>query len=291
MNGPPMRFAIATSDRYAGVFRAFIEAGWEPVKLFVCDVDNWMHFNKDVVAMAEGFKIDIQLSRLRERDLQDLADRQCDLLVVAGYSWRIPEWEGRLKYAVNFHPSPLPEGRGPYPQVRALLENRSSWAVTCHKLDRDFDTGDILDREEFPLTPDERHETLDFKIQMAVWLLATRVAADLPILWEQARPQGEGTYWPHWSDEPERVLDFSDTVESNMRRIRAFGNLECIAVVNGINIFVGSAGGRQETHTYEPGSLVVKHGRSMLFAVKDGFIAITGWSVIPQGEQSGTAPR
>ena len=75
-----------------------------------------------------------------------------------------------------FHPSPAPEGRGPYPLVGAILEQRSIWAVTCRRINEKFDQGAILDAENFRLDPDEYHESLRLKTQMAVGRLAARVA-------------------------------------------------------------------------------------------------------------------
>ena len=58
-----------------------------------------------------------------------------------------------MPFAVNFHASPLPNARGPYPAFRAILEGRRSWGVTCHRLEHGFDAGDILAAEVFFRSP------------------------------------------------------------------------------------------------------------------------------------------
>ena len=276
-----MRFAITATDRYLGVFDAFIEAGWEPVKLFTAPLDNRTEFNQAVVERAQGLHIDVQLSRMQERDLQDLALRGCDLLVVASYNWRIGDWRPYLRHAINFHPSPLPEGRGPYPAVRAILEQRKVWGVSCHQLDAEFDSGVILAQVLFPLADDECHDSLDLKIQMASQRLAQQVASNLPALWQHAEPQGkgEGSYWRRWHDD-ERLIDFSRPIEEIARHIRAFRVVEALADINGVRIYVRRAVVWPEAHAYAPGSVVHSHHLKVVVAAPDGYVALLEWSVI-----------
>jgi methionyl-tRNA formyltransferase len=285
-----MRCAVAATDRYIGVLHAFVNAGWEPIKLFTTPVDDRLHKNKAVIDWAQKRKLGVQLSPLDQTDLRHLQDAGCDALVVASYSWRIPEWRSELKYAINFHPSPLPEGRGPDPTVRAILEDRRSWAVTCHKIEHAFDAGDILDRETFALASEDDREILDFKIQMAACRLADRVARGLPELWDRALPQAQGSYWHH-PTAAERALNFSDNVAENLRRVRAFGAIECTAVINKIAVFVKSVVGWTESHQHAPGTVVYENSLRFVIAVKDGYIAILEWSLLAPGGRSGTAER
>lgn len=238
---------------------------------------NWMYENKQVIARALELGAAIEHSPISSRNLADLGSGGCTVLIVASYQWKIPEWSPYLKYAVNFHPSPLPEARGPYPLVRAILENRSSWAVTCHRINGNFDQGDILDAETFSIDQDECHETLRLKVAMAACRLAGRVAAGLEPLWQKAIPQGVGSYWPRWTEQ-ERAIDFNQPVNSIMRQIRAFGDLECMATINDTTIFVHRAKGWAEPHSARPGALTHASNLAMVVAAADGFIAITEWS-------------
>jgi len=278
-----MRFAIATSDRYLGVFESFLSAGWEPVKLFSTALNNRTDFNQAVVARAEQLKIEVQLSPIRDRDLKDLADRGCAVLVVASYNWRICDWRPHLAYAVNFHASPLPEGRGPYPAVRAILENRQQWGVSCHRLEHDFDAGDVLAQERFPLSVDECHESLDLKTQMAAIRLAERVAGNFTELWAGAEAQGQGSYWVRWTD-AERTIDFTRSVEDILRHARAFGLLESLAQINGISIHVRRIAGWCEAHSHLPGTLAYRNNRTLVVAAGDGYIGVIEWSLIAAHE-------
>ena len=276
-----MRFAIATYDRYLGVFEAFCRAGWIPLKLFTVPLRDPDFGNQRAsIALAEQKGASIQLSRISQRDIADIGIAGCDVLIVAGYDWKIPDWNPLLKYAINFHPSPLPVGRGAYPLPRAILENHPSWGVTCHRLTAKIDAGEILAAEHFPLRADECHESLDLRVQIAGRRLADRVARNFGELWRNAAPQGDGTYWPKIML-ADKVADFSKPIDDLLRHIRAYGRTGSVANVEGTWHVVKCAVGWQETHEHQPGALVHTHGRAVVVAAPDGYLAILDSEVVP----------
>ena len=284
-----MRFAYAGFDRYNNVFDTFVQSGWEPVAMFTMPVDNQTDFNGETAARAELHRLPIKLSRIREDDLSMLRELRCDALVVAGYKWKIPDWTHSLAHAINFHPSPLPEGRGPFPPLQALLEQRPEWGVTCHRIAAEFDTGDILDAEHFPMPADECQETLQLKLRMAMQRLAARVAIDFHRLWNERRPQAPGSYWPRLDDE-RRTLDFNQPVSDVMRVVRACGLFECFAPVRNTKVSVKRAEGWTEAHRYQPGEVVHEYRRWMVIAALDGFIALIEWSPLPMAIRAQMGP-
>jgi methionyl-tRNA formyltransferase len=275
-----MHFAITAVDRYLGVFDAFVSAGWKPLKLFTVPSKSDFDNQQAVIACAEQQGAAIQLSRMTARDLAELGEQGCEALIVASYNWKICDWRPFLKYAVNFHASPLPDGRGPYPVMRAILENRRSWGVTCHRLSPDIDEGDILDAQEFPLQPDECHNSLDLKIQMAAKQLATRVAGQFIELWRQARPQEGGTYWKK-SELTEHIIDFQKPVEGIMRHIRAFGDSGSLARIGKTWFTVRRAVGWSERHDHAPGDVAHVFNRSIVVAAADGYVAFLEGEATP----------
>jgi methionyl-tRNA formyltransferase len=285
-----MRFAIALTDRYLNVMQAFLARGWTPLKVFTTPVDQRIHRNKEVIALAQKLNIDVQLSRLSQENLRELADRGCEALIVASYSWRIGDWRPYLQYAVNFHPSPLPRGRGAYPLPVPVLERSDTWGVSCHKIEQDFDVGEVLKCIEFPMSPDDDHDSVDLKIQLANQRMAGEVADRFVELWDRAKPQGEGSYYPLWSDQA-RSLDFSQTVAQILCRVRAFGSVECLARVNDVTLFVRRAVGWVESHRVVAGTVVYANGLSLVVAVADGFVALTEWSLLSPDAVTGTFRR
>lgn len=281
-----MKFAFAGIDFLGGVFEGLVEAGWKPVKLFTRPCDGVYDHNDVLVARARSLRLPIQLSRIRERDIEALqAEHGKDwALVVAGYPWLVKGWRGRAAYGLNIHPSPLPTGRGPYPLFRAVLDRYETWGVTAHVLADGFDTGDILAQEIFGLDEAESHETVLAKCQMVARRLASGpIGKDLPALWRRAEPQGDGSYWPRATD-TDRTLDFRQDVGSILRRVRAFGTVETIARLGDARVYVAAAEGWRERHPHTPGAVVHRHRRHVVIAALDGYVQITRWSPVPLAE-------
>jgi methionyl-tRNA formyltransferase len=278
-----MRFAFAGIDFLGDVFETLLAKGWEPVKLFSRPCDSIYDFNDVTVSRARSLKLPIQMSRIYPSDLAGLKAMGCEVLVVAGYPWLIKGWEHHLPYAINFHPSPLPIGRGPYPLFQAVLDAVPEWGVTAHALEPAFDTGPIVAQKRFSLSPRETHDTLLAKCQMAAKETALLLADDLPRLWREARPQGLGSYWPRIT-QAQRTVDWSGSVQDALRTIRAFGSIEAFAQVNSRYLYVWEASGWEEPHRYGPGTLVHKHRRHLVVAAGDGLVQITGWSPYSPGQ-------
>jgi methionyl-tRNA formyltransferase len=284
-----MRFAITATDRYLGVFEALVGAGWHPLKLFTTPVDDRLFHNKATIDYARRLNIPIQLSPIGERDFEELARLGCEVLAVASYNHRIGDWSPYLGYAVNFHPSPLPLGRGPYPIVKAIRDRYSSWGVTCHKLSPEFDAGDILACERFALGDAECHDSLDLKIQMAAKKLASHVASRFVGLWSSAQPQRGGCYWKFWTDD-EQTINPRDSVADILLQSRAFGGHETFLHLKGFKLRVRRLVGWTENHPHAPGTPVHNCNDTVVVAVRDGYIALTDWLAENAPEQASRLP-
>jgi methionyl-tRNA formyltransferase len=281
-----MRFAFAGIDFLGDVFETLLAKGWEPVKLFSRPCDSIYDFNDVTVARARALRLPIQMSRILPADMAGLKAMGCEALVVAGYPWLIKGWERHLPYAVNFHPSPLPVGRGPYPLFQAILDGLPEWGMTAHMLEPAFDTGAIVAQKRFSLSVTETHDTLLAKCQIAAKEISLQLADDLPRLCAEARLQGPGTYWPRIT-QPQRTVDWTGSVRDVLRTVRAFGSIEAFAQIDSRYVYVWEATGWEEQHRFQPGALVHKHRKHMVVAVRDGFIQVTGWSPYAPGPARG----
>jgi methionyl-tRNA formyltransferase len=281
-----MRFAFAGIDFLGDVFETLLTRGWEPVKLFSRPCDGIYDFNDVTVARARALRLPIQMSRILPADLAGLKAIGCEALVVAGYPWLITGWERHLPYAVNFHPSPLPIGRGPYPLFQAILDRLPEWGMTAHVIEPAFDTGAIVTQRRFSLSGAETHDTLLAKCQIAAKEISLQLADDLPRLWAEARPQGPGTYWPRIT-QVQRTVDWTGGILDVLRTIRAFGSIEAFAQIDSRYVYVWEATGWEEPHHYHPGTLVHRHRKHMVVAAQDGFIQVTGWSPYAPGPARG----
>lgn len=80
-----------------------------------------------------------------------------DLLVVFGFAWKLPPSVLAIPRlgALNIHVSMLPEYRGPAPLLWAIRNGDPTGGVTVHRMDDDFDTGNILAQQDgIPLADD-----------------------------------------------------------------------------------------------------------------------------------------
>lgn len=272
-----MKFALASNDANRAILDILIRKGWTLHKLFVSTKD-WLDDHQVIIDRAIELGAPVQNSRIRQEDLHQLKEQGCSVLLVASYQWKIPNVMAAGIHAVNFHPSPLPEGRGPYPLVKALLDRRRSWAVSCHQLVEQLDAGPILDREPFDLAPDETHDTLRLKCQMAFARLTERISDNFLAKYAAACPQTSGSYWPRWSKD-EQTLHFNRSSDDLNTQMRAFGRLGCMALITGREIWVRQGQGWQDSHRMAPGTVVHATNLNIVLATSDGYFAIVEWSV------------
>jgi len=123
---------------------------------------------------------------------------------------------------LNFHPAPLPDMRGLGGYNVAILERFPEWGVSAHFVDEEFDTGDLIAVERFPIDPDrETAFSLDLRSQEALLALFQRVVGAALAGHELPRsPQGEGgRYVTRDELESLRRVRPGDDVE---RKLRAF---------------------------------------------------------------------
>lgn len=126
---------------------------------------------------------------------------------------------------INFHPAPLPDFGGLGGYNVALMERLREWGATAHFVDEDFDSGDLIKVERFPIDPDaETALSLDIATQSRLLTLFRDVVGavlqgkELP----RCRQQGGGRYVDRAEFEALRKVRPEDPPEVVARKIRAF---------------------------------------------------------------------
>lgn len=167
----------------------------------------------DLVAERHGLPL------VSEEELYAVPPADVDLVISFLYWKRIREpllSLGRLG-CLNFHPAPLPDMRGVGGYNVAILEAMEEWGVSCHFVDPDFDTGDIVEVERFAIDPDSATAfSLDLESQARLSALFRRVMAggELP-----RTAQGDGRYVTREELEELRIVRPGDDLD---RKLRAF---------------------------------------------------------------------
>src|SRR5918995_224285 len=114
-----------------------------------------------VAAVSPG--VDVIVSNHPERWAAMLAPLKPDLIISAGFPWRIPADVLDLPRlgAINFHDALLPRNRGPNATGWTFRTGDAETGLTIHRLTPEFDTGPILAQVRFPITDDDDFSTLE----------------------------------------------------------------------------------------------------------------------------------
>lgn len=194
-------------------------------------LDRLVHANMEVVAVvgrgelkshANLYKIPFYTPNQIYQEIPE-----CDVVFSFGFWKKIkPSLIQAPKVAcINFHPAPLPYYRGMAGVYNVgILEDAKEWEVTCHYVEEDFDTGDIIKAVKFPVHPYETAKSLSDRSHGYMETLITDVATmlmrgeELP----RIRQEGEARYISRMDFEKLREVDLRDKPEVIGRKIRAF---------------------------------------------------------------------
>ena len=115
-----------------------------------------------VIAIASGIEVYQPDTLKTEEALTRIASAEPDLIVTAAYGKILPKAVLDLpKYGcINCHGSLLPARRGSAPVQRAVLEGDKVTGITFMKMDVGMDTGDIIDKVEVAIGPNEHSDEL-----------------------------------------------------------------------------------------------------------------------------------
>jgi phosphoribosylglycinamide formyltransferase-1 len=154
----------SNAEQISGYFSASDSA--RVIKIFTNRKDAYvlqraekMHIPAVVFGRADFYENDAILAQL--------GDINPDLIVLAGFLWKVPEkivnaFQNRI---INIHPALLPKygGKGMYGEHvhRAVIENRDKISgITIHYVNEKYDEGDIIFRKTCEVKEDDTPETL-----------------------------------------------------------------------------------------------------------------------------------
>lgn len=224
-----MKIAYIGFDLFYAALEAFFCEGCDIIKIFSYRTDDVYEFNRKTRRFAEDRGIDFTEDRITEKDIIELERDGCELIVSAGYIYRIPT--GGNIPLVNIHPALLPVGRGAWPMPCTILKGLRTSGVTIHKTVKELDAGDVLLRESFEVDGREDLESLIEKQQALLPDMIHKLVGDFEELYKNATPQKDYPETPeYWAepDDPLRTLtDEMDDTELD-RRLRAFYGYGCL---------------------------------------------------------------
>lgn len=124
-----------------------------------------------VKVKAQEYEIPVyQPEKVREEGMvQTLKEYKPDVIVVAAYGQLLPESILQIPPygCINIHASLLPKYRGAAPIERAIIDGESVTGVTTMYMEKGLDTGDMIDKTEVEITPDDTGASLHDKLAQA----------------------------------------------------------------------------------------------------------------------------
>lgn len=192
------------------------------LKVYSFESDGYFDFNDDVKRLADKNNIAFTTEKITAEELKkQFEENNCDLIVSAGYQYRIPVEAVENCTGINIHPSLLPNLRGPWPIPWIILKGMKESGVTIHKLSAKFDEGDILIQGKFEVCENDNYFSLEEKIKNKAIALFKEFFSNRSFYYKNAKEQGKGVYLPEPSDFERTV--FSDTSQERKKLlIRAF---------------------------------------------------------------------
>jgi methionyl-tRNA formyltransferase len=156
---------------------------------------------------------------------QVLVAAAADAMVVAAYGLILPQWVLNVPRlgCFNIHASLLPRWRGAAPIHRAIEAGDAATGVTIMQMDAGLDTGDMLLTQSMPILPTDTTGALHDRLaelggRLMVQTLALAAQSKL-----QPVPQpGEGITYASKIDKAEATLDWAQSAQDIVRKVRAF---------------------------------------------------------------------
>ncbi len=125
---------------------------------------------------------------------------EMDFLIVACFPYLIPQkiWALPKQTSLNIHPSLLPSFRGPTPLFWQLKTGNNSLGITIHKLNAQFDQGEILRQRTVSIKNGIRGRAIDRLLgNCAALMLSSLVANYCPkSSFDALSPNQEASYHP-----------------------------------------------------------------------------------------------
>jgi len=212
-----------------------------------------------------------------------IAPLRPDLVIVAGFSWLIPQDVIALPRfgVINLHPSLLPQHRGPNPIEWALRQGQPETGFTIHRLGDDFDNGPILAQRSVPINDDDDGDTVIQKLiavtpELFRTALARVAAGDPGDVQDETGATYAGPFEPEWRNidwsQPARLIHNQVRSWTGFRRVPrgalAAIDGECVAVLR-TRLLDPDPG-----VTAAPGTVLDRAGDRLVVQCGDGPIAI-----------------
>jgi len=121
------------------------------MKILFCAYRNWAENVLFHISPILGYN-SLTLVRTPEELEKRTASEEWDVIVLVGWSWKVPAEIVDSRLVIGMHPSDLPMYAGGSPIQNQILDGIEQTNATLFKLSEKFDDGEIIDKEPIDLT-------------------------------------------------------------------------------------------------------------------------------------------
>lgn len=161
-----------------------------------------------------------------EYEIDHIQKNAPDIIVLCGWRQMIPETLLNLPGTewIGFHPSLLPIGRGPAPIINTILEGHQTSGLSLFYLDKEVDSGDIIDQVKFVVTKNDYSNDIYNKCITAGKIIVRR---SFPLLISGkikrvTQDNSKATYFKKRTLKDNEIKLDKDTLDMVDKKIRAF---------------------------------------------------------------------
>lgn len=233
--------------------------------------------------------IDVIVSTRPKRWARMIEPLRPDLIMSFGFPWLIPDDVLALPPlgAINIHASSLPKYRGPHPIGWAFRNGDTELGLTVHRLDDQFDTGNILATGSIPIDERDQFSTVaDRYGQLLFGLLGEafgRVAQGDPgDPQDEAQASDAPFFEPGW-----RYVDWTNPAKTIHNQVRSWTGDRgipkgALAEIDGQTVrVIHTRLVSNDGQPGDPGAVVRRDGDTILMQCGDGPIEVVEHEIEP----------
>ena len=264
-----MKIAYFGYNSFSSCLDLLISRGHQVVSIYTGE--NSVHTDR-VIRHAKVNQIPLSFDKPDQYQMDALVRAGVELFLSAEYPWKIPVPD-QLMFAINVHPTMLPEGRGPTPLPLLILAYPQHAGITLHNMTNKLDEGEVLLQKRIEIDKNESFDTLSAKLFIETPLLLDELLSNLDHYSENGTMQEKGTYWEKISQQ-DQTMDWNRPTSKVLHQFRAFGSLGVYSEIQGQACLISAAEGVICQHNIKAGEIISIDEIRLVIASCDGLISI-----------------
>jgi methionyl-tRNA formyltransferase len=264
-----MKIAYFGYNAFSSCLDLLISSGHELICIYTGE--NSVHTDR-VIRYSKQNKIPLFFDKPNKKQMDALVLAGVELFLSAEYPWLIPVPD-QLTFAINIHPTMLPDGRGPTPLPLLLLAYPQHAGITLHKMTNKFDEGEILLQQTIKIDDNESFDTLSAKLYVQIPQLLNKLLANLNHYYEHGTKQGKAVSWERLSQK-DQTINWNRPTSKVLQQVRAFGSLGVYSELQGLRYLITAAEGVICEHNIKAGEIISIDEIRLVIASNDGLISM-----------------